>query len=184
MKIAKITNNRIYFAEDKFYRTSLDIILEYGLKKGMLVEGEKERELLVELIIYRALFFLIKRDYAEKELKDKLKFEFFKDAPFDRAMEKLSEKGYLDDYSYAKNYIENKKISKKRVYYDLTSKGIKKEIVDEIYSEIPVDEKPLIIAQLKKLENKEERKKIEYLLRKGYNLRDILEGIKELNNDF
>ena len=32
---------------------------------------------------------------------------------------------------------------------------------------------------MRKLNGKDERKKIEYLLRKGYNLKDILEVIKE-----
>ena len=47
------------------------------------------------------------------------------------------------------------------------------------YMQVEVDEKGQIERSMRKLESKDERKKIEYLLRKGYNLKDILEVIKE-----
>ena len=105
--------------------------------------------------------------------------EFPKDSPFDDAIYLLKEKGYLDDYSYVKSYISFKKISKKKVYYDLMMKGIKKTLIDEVYEEFEIDEKIDIRKFLEKLDKKEEKKKIEFLLRKGYNLRDILEVLKE-----
>ena len=58
-------------------------------------------------------------------------------------------------------------------------KGIKKEVIDEIYSSLDLNEKEDIRKLLTKLDKKDERKKIEYLLRKGYNLQDILAVIKE-----
>ena len=119
------------------------------------------------------------KDYTEKELKQKLLMEFPKDSPFDDAIYLLKEKGYLDDYSYVKSYISFKKISKKKVYYDLMMKGIKKTLIDEVYEEFEIDEKIDIRKFLEKLDKKEEKKKIEFLLRKGYNLRDILEVLKE-----
>lgn len=179
MKIQKLTNNRLYYSEDEFYRVNIDIITEFQLKKNMIIDGQTEKKLLIELLLFRAYGFLIKRDYTEKEIRNKLRMEFPKDAPYDELIEKLKEKSYLNDYSYAKNFIEIKNFSKKKVYYELTMRGIKKEYIDSIYSEVEVDEKGQIEKYMRKLESKDERKKIEYLLRKGYNLKDILEVIKE-----
>jgi len=178
MQITKVTNNRVYFEEDEFYRTNIDIITEFSLKKGMNLNEQTSKELFVQLILFRSYGFLMKKDYTKKELKMKLQQEFPKNSPFDEVIEILEEKSYLDDFSYAKNYIENKGLSKKRIFYDLTLRGISKEIISEIYNEIQLDEKEDIKKMMPKLEKKEERKKVEYLLRKGYNLKDILDVLK------
>lgn len=185
MEITKVTNNRIYISEDKFYRVNADIIYEFSLKKGMILNEQLKKELFVQLILFRSYGFLARKDYTEKELRMKLSEEFPKDSPFEDVFEKLREKTYLDDYSYAKNYINSKKSGKKKVYYELIMKGVKKEYLDEIYLELIIDEKDLIRQNLKKIENKEERKQVEYLIRKGYNIKDILEVIKEnkMNNE-
>lgn len=179
MKIQKLTNNRLYYSEDEFFRVSSDIIFEFGLKKGMIIENEDEEKLLKELLLFRAYSFLIKRDYSEKEMFLKLKAEFPKNAPFEKVLDILKEKTYIDDYSYAKNYIENKKISKKKIFYDLNIKGVKREIIEEVYAESTNDEKEQIFKLLEKIKGKDEKKCIEYLLRRGYNLKDIFEVIKE-----
>ena len=36
MQVTKVTNNRVYFEEDKFYRVNIDIITEFSIKKGMI----------------------------------------------------------------------------------------------------------------------------------------------------
>lgn len=179
MQIQKLTSNRIYFSEDEFFRINSDIIYEFSLKKGMELNEQLSNKLFIQLILYRAYSFLLKRDYAKKELKLKLSLEFKGSYPIDKAIAILEEKGYIDDFSYAKNYITNKSFSKKKFYYDLSIKGIKKEVIDEVLSEMIFDEKEDIRKIMPKLSSKDERKKVEYLLRKGYNLRDILEVIKE-----
>lgn len=179
MQILKLTNNRIYFSEEEYYRINADIIFEFSLKKGMELNEQLIEKLFVQLILYRAYSFLVKRDYAKKELKQKLLFEFKWSNFIDKATNILEEKGYIDDFSYTKNYINSKSFSKKRIYYDLSIKGIRKEMIDEVFSGLILDEKEDIRKILPKLSSKDERKKVEYLLRKGYNLRDILEVIKE-----
>lgn len=179
MQIAKLTSNRIYFNDDEFYRINPDIVYEFSLKKGLELNEEKVKELFEALMVYRAYSFLSKRDYSRKELKLKLLSEFPKSSPFEEVLDVLEEKEYVNDFSFAKNYIINKKFSKKKTYYDLSMKGIKKEVIDEIYSSLDLNEKEDIRKLLTKLDKKDERKKIEYLLRKGYNLQDILAVIKE-----
>ena len=40
MKIQKLTNNRLYYSEDEFYRVNIDIITEFQLKKNMIIDGQ------------------------------------------------------------------------------------------------------------------------------------------------
>ena len=89
MKIQKLTNNRLYYSEDEFYRVNIDIVTEFQLKKNMIIDGQTEKKLLIELLLFRAYGFLIKRDYTEKEIRNKLRMEFPKDAPYDELIEKL-----------------------------------------------------------------------------------------------
>ena len=70
MKIQKLTNNRLYYSEDEFYRVNIDIITEFQLKKNMIIDGQTEKKLLIELLLFRAYGFLIKRDYTEKEIRN------------------------------------------------------------------------------------------------------------------
>ena len=77
---------------------------------------QTSKELFVQLILFRSYAFLMKKDYTKKELKMKLQQEFPKNSPFDEVIEILEEKSYLDDFSYAKNYIENKGLSKKEFF--------------------------------------------------------------------
>lgn len=177
--ITKLTNNRIYFGDEVFYRISSDMIYEFSLKKGLELGEERAKELFRELMLFRAYSFLSKKDYSKKELKLKLLTEFPKTFPFEEVINILEEKNYVDDFSYAQNYILNKNLSKKKVYYDLSLRGIKKETIDEIYSTLNFDEKEDIRKILPKLDRKDERKKVEYFLRKGYNLQDILSVLKE-----
>ncbi len=115
MKIQKLTNNRLYYSEDEFYRVNIDIVTEFQLKKNMIIDGQTEKKLLIELLLFRAYGFLIKRDYTEKEIRNKLRMEFPKDAPYDELIEKLKEKTYLNDYSFARNFIQIKNFSKTKV---------------------------------------------------------------------
>lgn len=183
MEITKLTNNRIYYEENKFYRSNIDITIMFALKKGMKLEEDAEKQLLLEIILFRSYGFLARKDYTEKEMKAKLLMEFPKSSPINEVIEKLKENSYIDDFAYAKNYISLKKLSRKRIYFDLMTKGIKKEYIDESLESSEIDEKKMISVQLKKLEGKDERKKVEYLLRKGYNIKDILELIKEIKKE-
>ena len=134
----------------------------------------------------RALYLLGFRDYSEKEMQNKLKLDFTDDA-IENTIEKLKEQKFLDDEKFASKYagvlIFEKKFSKKMAVYELTKKGIGKQISESIVDNIDVNEKDqikdLILRKYKDAYNDEKvkRRAIAFLQRHGYKIHDIFDII-------
>ncbi len=137
----------------------------------------------------RALYFLRFRDYSEKEMQNKLKLDFTDDA-IENAIKKLKEQKLLDDEKFASKYADvlifEKKFSKKMAVYELTKKGIDKQISENIVDNIDIDEKDqirdLISRKYKDAYNNEKvkRRAIAFLQRHGYKIHDIFDVINNL----
>lgn len=137
----------------------------------------------------RALYLLGFRDYSEKEMQNKLKLDFTDDA-IENTIEKLKEQKLLDDEKFASKYADvlifEKKFSKKMAVYELTKKGIDKQISESIVDNIDVDEKDqikdLISRKYKDAYNDEKvkRRAIAFLQRHGYKIHDIFDVINNL----
>lgn len=134
----------------------------------------------------RALYLLGFRDYSEKEMQNKLKLDFTDDA-IENTIEKLKEQKFLDDEKFASKYADvlifEKKFSKKMAVYELTKKGIDKQISESIVDNIDIDEKDqikdLISRKYKDAYNNEKvkRRAIAFLQRHGYKIHDIFDII-------
>lgn len=134
----------------------------------------------------KALYLLGFRDYSEKEMQNKLKLDFTDDA-IENTIEKLKEQKLLDDEKFASKYagvlIFEKKFSKKMAVYELTKKGIDKQISESIADNIDIDEKDqikdLILRKYKDAYNDEKvkRRAIAFLQRHGYKIHDIFDII-------
>lgn len=134
----------------------------------------------------KALYLLGFRDYSEKEMQNKLKLDFTDDA-IENTIEKLKEQKFLDDEKFANKYADvlifEKKFSKKMAVYELTKKGIDKQISESIVDNIDIDEKDqikdLISRKYKDAYNDEKvkRRAIAFLQRHGYKIHDIFDVI-------
>ena len=93
-------------------------------------------------------------------------FEFF-----DNIIDRLLEKGYVDDAKFARYYVENrfvkKGISRKRLKMELIKKGISKEIIDEVL-DVRNDEEEILKIIAKKRAKYDDEKLIAYLCRQGF----------------
>lgn len=134
----------------------------------------------------RALYLLGFRDYSEKEMQNKLKLDFTDDA-IENTIEKLKEQKLLDDEKFASKYADvlifEKKFSKKMAVYELTKKGIDKQISESIVDDIDVDEKDQIMDLISRKykdaynDEKVKRRAIAFLKRHGYKIHDIFDVI-------
>ena len=120
----------------------------------------------------------IKRKFANIENQDLL----------EDVIEELKEIGYINDESYIQKavneYIKLNNLSLKELKYKLMAKGINGDLIDDyIYShseeleQYEIDSAKNIL--LKKQNNFEEEKLIQYLLKKGYKLESIKMAIEE-----
>lgn len=126
---------------------------------------------------------------TEAQLRDKLLQAEFEPELVEQAIAYVKSYGYLDDERYVRNYIEVRQSQKSRRQLEQElqyRKGVPKELIQKVYEELePADEKVLIRRLLEKkyydpqtCEERERQRLIASLLRKGFQMRDILDVMK------
>jgi len=142
----------------------------------------------------RAMHLLEKRPYTEKAMRDKLKEGMYSEENIDEAIDYLKGFKYIDDYSFALQYIDTYTESKsiKRIEQDLKQKGIKPDIISSAISERRDegelgDERVMIRKLLEKKhysysesDAKVKNKLVNYLFNKGFSIENIR---REMNCD-
>ncbi|MBQ7614889.1 MAG: regulatory protein RecX [Butyrivibrio sp.] len=168
---------------------------EYGIKVGKEL-GEDAYSEITEKVLpkrckLRAMNLLQKRDYTEKQLRDKLAEGLYAQEIIDEAIAYVKSYHYLDDERFARDYITYHipTRSKNRIIQDLVGKGISKEMImpllEELYSE---EEGKVELEQINRLldkkhfdpENadfKEKQKVMAFLMRRGYQMSDITKAM-------
>ncbi len=163
-------------------------IRDYSLKSGAEISENIYNEIMSVVLPkrakLRAMNLLQKKDYTEKQLRDKLSEGMYPAGIIDDAVSYVKSFRYIDDDRFARDYItyqmENR--SRSRITQDLLGKGLSKEVImgaiQELYAE---DEGEVEINQIRALlakkhydpENsdyKEKQKMMAFLLRKGYSM--------------
>lgn len=150
-------------------------------------------------LYYLALSYCLMRQRSVRELKDYLFRKTMstrkKDGTIkpgaskdftDQVFNKLFDKGYVNDETFAKNWIEMKSdrsgISRRQLVGQLAKKGVDQELISKIMQESDhneIEELKRIIAK-KRPKYSDDKKMIAYLLRLGFNYHDIK---NELNCD-
>lgn len=124
----------------------------------------------------KALWLISYRDHSKKELADKIRRTCDEDSA-QKAVERLEELGLVNDESFAQRYAEqlifSKHMSKRGALYELSRKGINRELAEEILDGIEVDEEAEIRAVLEKKyrnldDEKSRRRAVSALQRLGY----------------
>ncbi len=141
----------------------------------------------------KALRFLSYRPRSEKEIIDKLKSKKASEEVIKKIIIKLKEYKFLDDFEFAKAWVNSRIKIKPRgwrvIQNELKLKGISKEIIDKIYdSGTVIDElemaKKLVekkISRYKNLPKQEVYQKIgRFLASKGFNWDIIKKSIDEV----
>lgn len=178
-KIVKIARNKLYLEGDEVLDISPDINYEMELSKKEGLSQEEYSRVTYLAAMAKSLFLLSRRDYTEKEMLKKLREKYREYSQLIKVVEKLSERGYIDDYDYTRSYIERSRDSKRMIEYKLKLKGISREVIDEVFSVSESKDIDEIKRLLPRISKREERKQIEYLMRKGFSYEDIRTAMKE-----
>lgn len=187
IKVLKFQKNKIYLENDEIIDINRDIKAKYSIKTGCEITDDDYQNIIYDSALSKSFFLISMRDYTTRDMMQKLKMKYRRTQKVEKRLveviKKLTELGYLDDYSYTESYINRKKdLGKKRILFDLSMKGINSSIVNEVYDRSIEEESEIekIKALLYKVEKKEKEKKIAYLMRRGYKLGDILDVLKGL----
>lgn len=188
--------NQLYIDGEAAVQIDKEVFLLSPYKEGSEISDEELFELLEKSeqkrAKSRALYYLERKNYFKKDLLNKLCPAFTKEiARF--AVDRMEEIGLVNDLDYGKIYardmINFKKFGKIRVKSELYRKGIDKEIIEEILSELWEDEdnsvQNIIDILEKRYSNfaedeKIKRRAIAFLQRKGYNFSQIKQAVKDL----
>ena len=133
-------------------------------------------------------------DYQERcknEIFTKLDTFELDDDDRDFIINFLNDEGFINDERYCRSFVKGKLNLKKwgvnKIKLSLITKGIDREIIDEVLSEIDKDsykEELVNLLKNKKINEddpyKRKAKLIRYAVGKGYSINDVMEA---LNND-
>lgn len=151
-KIGKGERYYLYLDDEFFGIYEAEILARYSLKTGQSFDEDFFEKLKNENGDYacfnRSLGVLEKSMKSEKMLKDYLYGKGYPKSCIDRAIEKLKEYGYINDESFAENFIRSYSDvkSKRKIKFDLMSKGISEEIIESKLSQFVEDDDEKALA--------------------------------------
>ena len=174
---------------------------DYSIKQGQNL-SESDFAEITEVVLpkrckLRAMNLLQKKDYTEKQLRDKLAEGLYPKEILDDAIHYVKSYRYLDDERYARDYVTYHipVRSKNRIIQDLSGKGIDKgifmPIIEELYAEEGEDVEMDQIRQLLNKKHfdpdeadfKEKQKIMAFLVRKGFQISLIKKAMNAYDID-
>ncbi len=203
--------NRInIYIDSKFY-CSLDIsqVVDLGIKVDRIL-SKKEMANLKRASDFgkfytRALEYVLMRPRSVKEVRDYLRrktnskkiriknretgeYQTKEREGYDASLiplvlDRLGQRGYLDDRRFAQLWIENrstkKGISIKKLQLELMQKGVSQQVIEEVLQDSSRNERDELRKTIARKSHRYEnpQKLIQYLLRQGFSYSDILEEL-------
>lgn len=145
--------------ETKRVIVSLDDYCNEGLRSGMKLTTSEIERLASKQDVIRAYQGCIRKimikDRTRKEIYDWLTKETQCDIEaINSIVDKLEEKGYIDDERYCREYISKMKITfqgKEKIIRDLKKRGIPYELIQKKFEEVPDDEEQNAFLYAQKL---------------------------------
>lgn len=177
---------------------SLDLVVKYGLAKGVEIDENLLNEISNKQRFIdakqTAMNYIAFKPRTEKQVCLKLKDKGFNLVDTANSILFLKEFGYINDENYAisylKDYLLRKPAGRLKLKFELNSRGINKDLAEKIINEHYPDENKLELAmascrkKLKIIANKPNDKKKQllysHLQRNGFDYDTIHTVLKEL----
>ena len=139
----KHPSRRSIFLDGQFFcGVSNEVAVKFHLKRGMDIDADKLKELLHEEEFSKAKNYvyriLARRMYTTKEIHDKLVERGYIDEIIQDVIATLERYGYLNDRTYAEEWIQSRMRGKPKGKFalrqELGRKGIEKSIIEDALS--------------------------------------------------
>lgn len=145
-----------------------------------------------DLVLKKMLHYCNYQERCKKEIYAKMSTFDLDDDDKNFIIDFLQEEGFIDDERYCRTYVKSKLNLKKwgvnKIRLSLIAKGISKDVVEDVLSEIDHDsykEELMTLLKNKKINDddpyKRKAKLIRYAVGKGYSLSDVMEAVKNLS---
>lgn len=174
---------------------------KYRIKKDETISDAVYRELTEKVLPkrakLRAMNLLTKRPYTEQKLREKLSEGMHSQVCIDTAIDYVKSFGYLDDRTFAAEYIAYHMSSQSRRVMEqkLTQKGIAPKLIRECLEEMDVhaceeaEQEQIHRLFIKKYKGQipedsaEKTKMINFFIRKGYSMSAVKSVLEEISLD-
>ena len=129
----------------------------------------------------RTLNLVSHRPRSEWELRDYLKHKDYDEDVITQTIERLNERGYVNDADFARRWVETRRLlkstSKRRLAQELRQKRISDDIVSQVLEADETDERnvlrELVERKRKQIKYQDDLKLMQYLGRQGFDYNDI-----------
>ena len=173
-------------------------LARYHIQEGTELEEEVRQKIWDEIIVkrarLRAMHLLEDMDRTESGLREKLRQGLYPEEAVEAAVQYVKSFHYIDDFRYAKQFIESRKLRKSRreIYALLRGKGVAADKIELAFEECyeSEGEKDAIrqIIRKKRINlSQADSMKIQqlygYLSRKGFHYDDIRQVIQNYNEN-
>ena len=183
----------LYIDGELAMKLDTEVLLTLRFDVGREITDEELHECVTASELKRckdkALWLISYRDHSRRELVDKLRRDY-DDKYCQRTADRLEELGLIDDGRFARRYtadlINLKHLSERGIRQKLREKGIDRELIDEVLSEVEVDEEEQIRAIIERKyarvlsDEKGQRRAVNALTRLGFSY----QGIKSVMNEY
>lgn len=141
----------------------------------------------VDKAYMRALDLLARRPRSVREMEQYLKRKGYDHNITDRLLNKLINRGLLDDKQFAESWVSDRRLlkltSKRRLLQELQQKKISQEIISEVLEQDETNEQEVLrdVVAKKRTQSRyqDDQKLIAYLIRQGFNYEDIKQILSE-----
>jgi len=184
----------IYVDEKYSFSLSEPELLNVGLRINQeFTEAELDElknKAVLDKAYDRTLNLIMRRPRSEWELRDYLKRKEYDEEAIAATIERLAERGYVNDQDFAKRWVENRRLlkstSKRRLQQELKQKRVSQEVIDEVLASDETDERDvlreLVGRKQKQTKYQDKTKLMQYLSRQGYNYGDIKSVLEEFQS--
>jgi regulatory protein len=186
----------VYIDGDFAFGIEVDVLLEYPLSAGVVIDLETAEAIVLADARLRArrfsVAYLAHRARTVFEVREALRQRGFAPDVAEQAVERLCALGYLDDADYALRYVESRVRAKgygpMRIRRELQRRGIQAALIDRAVAPLETSDSPAEQAlrqariRLPKLRGeadaRKRRKKLsDFLLRRGFDFDTIQRAV-------
>lgn len=170
----------IYGDEKYLFSFSESELLASGVRIGQVIDEKMLEELRVKAVLDKAydrsLNLISRRMRSEWELRDYLRRKEYDETIQNAVIERLTDRGYINDQQFAQRWIENRRLlkstSKRRLALELRQKRIADEIIQSALEADETDElsvlRELVEKKRKQAKYQDKTKLMQFLSRQGF----------------
>lgn len=182
----KRQNRYSIFVDEKYaFSLSEDALLEQKIRVGLEVTPAELQALKDASKIDKAynltLAFVARRARSEWELRDYFRRKDIDEEAGDLILGRLKDFGYVNDLSFARSWVDNRRllkpISRRRLTMELRQKHVADDIVRQVLEEDETSDRDtlrdLVERKRKQTRYQDDLKLMQYLVRQGYSYDDV-----------